>query len=131
VGIADLSVERAREACLRAGWPPERLAAAATPGAITDVARAGRIALTGSAEPLIASDLDVVVEATGSPEAAIRHALAAIAAGRHLVMVTVEADVLAGCALKRRADRAGVVYTLAYGDQPALICELLIRADNT
>ena len=125
VGVADLSVERAREACLRAGWPAERLADAATPGAIADVARGGRTALTESGEALIASELDVVVEATGSPEAAIRHALAVIAAGRHLVMVTVEADVLVGLALKRRADRAGVVYSLAYGDQPALICELV------
>ncbi len=125
IGIADLSVERAQGACLRAGWPPERLAVAATAGAIADVARTGRTALTGSAEALIASELDVVVEATGIPDTAIRHALAAIGAGRHLVMVTVEADVLAGCALKRRADRAGVVYSLAYGDQPALICELV------
>ncbi|MCI0372297.1 MAG: flagellar biosynthesis protein FlgA [candidate division NC10 bacterium] len=125
VGVADLRVERARDACLRAGWPPERLAAAATAGAIADVARGGRTALTASGEALIASDLDVVIEATGIPEAAIRHALATIAAGRHLVMVTVEADVLAGLALKRRADQAGVVYSLAYGDQPALICELV------
>ncbi len=125
VGVADLSVERAREACLRAGWPQERLAAAATPGAIADLARTGRTALTASAGDLITAELDVVVEATGVPEVAMRHALAAIDAGRHVVMVTVEADVLAGLALKRRADRAGVIYTLAYGDQPALICELV------
>jgi len=125
VGVADLSVERARDACLRAGWPQERLAAAATAGAIADVARGGQTALCESSEQLIASDLDVVIEATGIPEAAIRHALAVIAAGRHLVMVTVEADVLVGLALRRRADRAGVIYTLAYGDQPALICELV------
>ena len=49
----------------------------------------------------------------------------AIEAGRHVVMVNVEADALVGPLLARRAQAAGVVYTLAYGDQPALICELV------
>ena len=70
-------------------------------------------------------EADVVIEASGSPGAGTRHALAAIEAGSHVVMVTVEADVLAGPALSRRAAAAGVVYSLAYGDQPALICELV------
>jgi predicted homoserine dehydrogenase-like protein len=70
-------------------------------------------------------EADVVVEATGSPTAGARHALAAIEAGAHVVMVTVEADVVAGPELARRAAAAGVVYSLAYGDQPALICELV------
>ncbi|MGE5849063.1 MAG: NAD(P)H-dependent oxidoreductase, partial [Candidatus Methylomirabilota bacterium] len=82
--------------------------------------------LTEDAFALIAADgLDVVIEATGSPSAGIRHALAAIEHGRHIVMVTVEADVLAGPLLYRRARQAGVVYSLAYGDQPAIICELV------
>jgi predicted homoserine dehydrogenase-like protein len=68
---------------------------------------------------------EVVIEATGDPRAGIRHALAAIDAGRHVVMVNVEADVLAGPWLARRAAAKGVVYSLAYGDQPALICELV------
>src|SRR5215210_2782977 len=72
-----------------------------------------------------AGDADVVIEATGSPAAGARHALAAIEAGAHVVMVTVEADALAGPLLARRAAAAGVVYSLAYGDQPALICELV------
>ena len=78
------------------------------------------------ADELIArEEADVVVEATGSPRAGARHALAAIEHGQHVVMVTVEADVLVGPALARRASEAGVVYTLAYGDQPALVCELV------
>jgi predicted homoserine dehydrogenase-like protein len=68
---------------------------------------------------------DVVVEATGSPAAGARHALAALDSGRHVVMVTVEADALVGPALARRARDAGLVYSLAYGDQPALVCELV------
>ncbi len=74
---------------------------------------------------LSAEGLDVVVEATGDPVAGIGHALRAIEHGKHLVMVNVEADVVAGPLLARRAGQAGVVYSLAYGDQPALICEMV------
>ena len=74
---------------------------------------------------LRAADIEVVVEATGHAPAGIAHARRAIAEGKHIVMVNVEADVLAGVALAREAARAGVVYSLAYGDQPALICELV------
>ncbi|MFC7693479.1 hypothetical protein ACFQY5_32020 [Paeniroseomonas aquatica] len=78
------------------------------------------------AEPRI----EVIIECTGHPAAGIRHALAAIRHGKHVVMVNVEADVLAGPLLAAKARAAGVVYSLAYGDQPALVCELVdtIRA---
>ena len=73
------------------------------------------------AQALIArEEADVVVEATGSPRAGALHALAALEHGQHVVMVTVEADVLVGPALARRASEAGLVYTLAYGDLPTL-----------
>src|SRR5207248_2647838 len=80
---------------------------------------------TDALELIAAGHADVVVEATGSPSIAARHALTAIEHGQHVVMVTVEADVVAGPALARLAAEAGVVYTLAWGDQPALICDLV------
>src|SRR5205085_6153516 len=86
--------------------------------------RIGRTHVMPDAEALIAfPDVEVIVEATGVPGAGIRHALRAIAHGKHIVMVNVEADALAGPLLARRARAAGVVYSLAWGDQPALICE--------
>src|ERR1700761_4014459 len=75
--------------------------------------------------------MDVVVEATGNPAVGIKHARAAIAAGKHIVMVNVEADVLAGPLLAEEAPNAGVVYSLAYGDQPALTAELVDWARAT
>src|SRR5581483_7603225 len=72
-----------------------------------------------------AAPVDIVIDATGNPAAGIRHALACCAHGKHVVMVNVEADALAGPLLARRAREAGVVYALAYGDQPALICEMV------
>ena len=115
--VADLSPERARAACRAVGWQEERIAATAF---IED----GRA--------LAASDgVDVVIDATGSPAAGIAHALAAIDNGKHVVMVNVEADVLAGPALAKRARSAGVVYSMAYGDQPALVAEMVDWARAT
>ena len=128
MAIADLEPQRAHEACRRVGWPDEAHGAA-------DFAAARRTVgchITDDAAALIAADgLDVVIEATGSPAAGLRHALAAIARGRHVVMVTVEADALAGPLIARRARQAGVVYSLAYGDQPALISEMVDWARAT
>jgi predicted homoserine dehydrogenase-like protein len=80
---------------------------------------------TDAVELIAAEGADVVVEATGSPAAGARHALAAFEHGQDVVMVTVEADALVGPVLARRAAEAGVVYSLAHGDQPALVCELV------
>ena len=109
--IADLAPDRARAACRTAGWSDPLVAETAfTEDALALAAR---------------TDVDVVVEATGRPEAGIRHARGAFASGKHIVMVNVEADVLAGPLLALEAEEAGVVYTMAYGDQPALTCELV------
>ncbi|MBL8836842.1 MAG: Gfo/Idh/MocA family oxidoreductase [Alphaproteobacteria bacterium] len=122
VGIADLAPARARESLARIGWPVERCGAAT----LDDAARSGATHVGDDAARLIAhSAVEVVIDATGSPPAGIRHALAAIASGKHIVMVNVEADVLAGPLLAERARKAGVVYSLAYGDQPALVCEMV------
>ena len=84
------------------------------------------VRFTDDAAAMIAApDVEVVVEATGHAPAGIAHARRAIREGKHIVMVNVEADVLAGPLLAKEAEAAGVVYSLAYGDQPALICELV------
>jgi predicted homoserine dehydrogenase-like protein len=122
LGVAELDPDRARGACQRTGWPAEQYGARSFDEAL----RTGKTFVTDDATALIAADgLDVVVEATGHPPTGIRHALAAIRHRRHIVMVTVEADALVGPLLNRRATEAGLVYTQAYGDQPALICELV------
>ncbi|MBM3555868.1 MAG: flagellar biosynthesis protein FlgA [Alphaproteobacteria bacterium] len=117
--IADLDPARARRNAVAAGWPRERLAARNAAEAI----KRGATWVGDEAAKLLAAPLDVVIEATGDPRIGIRHALGAFASGMSVVMVNVEADALAGPLLARRARAAGVVYSLAYGDQPALICE--------
>jgi predicted homoserine dehydrogenase-like protein len=123
--LADLNVERAKDAAVRAGWPAERFEYAEGAAAANDIARAGRTALVPSGEIAAVCDIDVVIEATGFVEAGALHAYRAIEAGHHVIMVTVEADVVVGPILHRKAQQNGVIYSMAYGDQPALICELI------
>ncbi len=122
LGIADQDVAGARNRLERAGWPAEQLAASSAEAAVDR----GTTWLTDDADALIsAPGLEVLVEATGSPAAALRHAVRAFERGVHVVNVTVEADALLGPLLGERAAAAGVVYSYAYGDQPALVCELV------
>jgi predicted homoserine dehydrogenase-like protein len=109
--IADRDVERAKTACRTVGWDAKRMA--------------GTVITRDALNACTRDDVDVIIEATGNPSAAIAHALAAIGAKKHLVMVSVEADVLAGPLLAARAREKGVVYSMAYGDQPALIAEMV------
>lgn len=120
VGIADLSPQRARETLARIGWPAERYSA----NSLADALRTGKTAIIEDSQALIAFDeIDIIIDATGHPAAGIAHVLACCEHGKHIVMVNVEADALAGPMLAEKARQAGIVYSLAYGDQPALICE--------
>src|SRR5580698_2021806 len=114
--IVDLDPQRARDACRTVGWDDARIAATT---------------FTADAAKATAGNIEVIVEATGNPAVGIRHARAAIVAGKHIVMVNVEADVLAGPLLAEEARKAGVVYSLAYGDQPALTAEMVDWARAT
>ena len=129
VGIADLDVAKARESLARVHWEEERCAAPS----LAEALASGAAHVTEDTGAMIAFEgIDVVVEATGHPIAGTRHALAAIESGKHVVMVNVEADVLCGPLLAEKARAAGVVYSMAYGDQPAAICELVdwVRASG-
>jgi predicted homoserine dehydrogenase-like protein len=109
--VADLDPARARSALANVGWSEAELA---------------QVAFVASGTELIASDrVEIVIDATGSPAAGIAHVLACCAQRKHVVMVNVEADGLAGPLLAQKAREAGIVYSLAYGDQPALICEMV------
>jgi len=125
VGIAELDVERAFAALDSTGWGSECARIARSAADINDTAATGMVSITEDAAQLITSDCDVIMEITGNPEAGTRHAVQAIEAEKHVVMVNVEADCLLGPVLSQKAEQHGVVYTMAYGDQPALIAEQL------
>ena len=122
VAVADLDTPKARQAFDRVHWSEAQYSA----NSIADAHRDGTTWVTDDAAALFQDDqIEVIIEATGHPLAGVRHAIGAIDAGKHLVMVNVEADVLCGPYLAQRAAQQGVVYSMAYGDQPAAICELV------
>ena len=122
LGIADLDPQAAWCNLERVGWDAQRVRAQSLDAALRD----GSTHVGDDWRALVRhAAVDVVVECTGSPVHAVEHCLEGFAHGKHVVNVTVEADALCGPLLARRAEHAGVVYSLAYGDQPALICDLV------
>ena len=122
LAIADLAPERARASLARVGWSAERYGARS----LDEAARSATTCVTDDTAAAIAHPAtEVVIDATGHPAAGIEHVKQCCDHGKHIVMVNVEADALAGPLLARRAREGGIVYSLAYGDQPALICELV------
>ena len=120
LAIADLDPDRAQASLARVGWESDRHGAKT----LDEAARSGTTAVVDDSMKAIAHPAtEVVIDATGHPAAGIAHVLACCQEGKDVVMVNVEADALAGPLLAARARDAGIVYSLAYGDQPALICE--------
>ena len=122
--IADLRVEAAAAVMAAGSNAAAEPLRAASADQVAEAVAAGTPVVTADADALIGSPVDIVIEATGLVEVAVRHAYRAILARKHLAMVTVEADVLVGYHLRKLAEAAGVIYSLAYGDEPALAAEL-------
>ena len=122
--VADLQTEKAVKAYERGGYDASSVRAVDFPEQIDAAIASGEPAVTASAAALMESGVDVVIEATGNVEVGSGHARRAIEQGKHVVMVTVEADVVVGNYLRMLADEAGVLYSAAYGDEPSLAFEL-------
>ena len=109
--ICDLNIDKAKKACREVGWSEDQI---------------NNIVFTEDFEKAINNDeVDVVVEATGHPSSGIKHARTCFKYGKHVIMVNVEADVLAGPSLSAEANSAEVVFSMAYGDQPSLTLEII------
>ncbi|CAN1523124.1 COG4091 Predicted homoserine dehydrogenase [Burkholderiaceae bacterium] len=127
LGIADLAPQRARDSLARVGWPAEQYNASSFENAY----QTGKTFITDDADGMIANQqIEVIIDATGSPAAGIHHALKCCEHGKHIIMVNVEADVLAGPYLAKKAAEAGIIYSMASGDQPSLIAELVDWAET-
>jgi predicted homoserine dehydrogenase-like protein len=122
VGIVDLNPATAKSNLDYVGWPEERYAAKS----LDDAAQRGTTHVGDNAEALIKHQaIDIIIECTGNPMVAVDHCLAAFKSGKHVINVTVEADAFCGPGLAKKASEAGVIYSMAYGDQPALTCDLV------
>ena len=124
--IADLDPGAAHRAVEIARGEPGHSAVATSSDGLNALIERGIAAVSADAGPILESGLiDVVVDATGIPEAGAEIGLAAMERGKHLVMMNVEADVTIGAYLKVEADRLGVVYSLGAGDEPSACMELI------
>ena len=122
VGIADLDVAQAKSNLANVHWTREQYSAAS----LDEAAKLGTTHVCESYEALVAHPkVEIIVEATGNPMVAATHILAAFANGKHVISATVELDSFVGLAVAREAQSAGVIYSMAYGDQPAMTCELV------
>ena len=84
-----------------------------------------RLAIFADPSLVLSAPIDVLVESTGDPEAGAAHALGAIQAGRHVIMVNKETDVVVGPLLSHLAEQAGCVYTPVDGDQHGLLIDFV------
>lgn len=124
--IADINPRNARYAYESSHIPPEEIRTAETADELEDAIRQGRPVIVEDGLALADSEsLDVIVDATGIPDAGARHAYHALSNHKHVVMVNVEADVTVGPFLRRTADAAGVVYSMVDGDQPAVTWNII------
>ncbi|HZC25763.1 MAG TPA: hypothetical protein VE287_01995 [Actinopolymorphaceae bacterium] len=123
--LVDTDVEAAADAFAAAGFSPDEVTTCETPADARAAIAAGRRVVTADVEVLLDGDIDVLVEATGHAAAGARHARLAIAHGKHVAMVTKEADAAVGPILRQRADRAGLAYIPVDGDQHGLLIGLV------
>jgi len=75
--------------------------------------------------------IDVVVDATGVPNAGAKIAMDSIENGKHIIMLNIEADVVVGPILNKMAKKAGVVYSGTAGDEPGAVKEIFDFAEAT
>jgi predicted homoserine dehydrogenase-like protein len=122
--VADMNLGAAKKACTLAGWDADSISVVETEADVRRARSLGKVIVTASPELISACDVEVLIEATGNADAGAAYAIAAIGAGRHVVMVNKETDSVVGPILAHKANAAGLVYTQADGDQPALIIAL-------
>jgi predicted homoserine dehydrogenase-like protein len=124
--IADRRGTLGHQAVKIAGWPAEKAVSVDSVQAADRAVANGKIAIADSYKIVCAAEqVDVVIEATGNPNAGAEVALLAMENGKHVVMMNVEADVTVGAYLRHKAEQAGVVYTLGAGDEPSAAMELV------
>ena len=119
--ICNRTLARAFECYEYAGVPRSSIVEVSTIGQLEDAIRKGKYAVTSDWKVASTSpSLDMVLEGTGHVEHGAHICVAAIEAGKHLVLLNAEVDATVGPLLKVMADKAGVLYSGCDGDQPAV-----------
>lgn len=69
-------------------------------------------------------NVEVIVDATGVPEAGAKISLETLIAKKHLVLLNVEIDITVGPLMKKLYDAADLIYTGSDGDEPAATVQM-------
>jgi predicted homoserine dehydrogenase-like protein len=125
----DVDAKIAAEAFKAVGIASADIAICATVAEAEAAWNAGQHVAASDLATVIELPIDVVLEATGHPEAGARHARMAVEAGRHLVMVSKEVESVVGPGLARKARLNKCIVTPVDGDQPSLLIGLVTWAE--
>jgi len=128
--VADVHPESAIRAYTLNGASEDDIVRADSTSAVNRAIDAGQPVICEDGTLVAECNVDVIIEATGIPEAGAKFAYIGIQNGKHVVMLNIEADNVVGPILKRMADRAGVVYAFADGDEPGVLMGLYEWADT-
>ena len=129
--VSEIRVDNAVKAIEMSGRERGDIVQAGSATEIDRAIEANRVAVTEDYKALCAAGhIDVIIDATGNPNVGTLVALEAMRNGKHVVMLNVEADITIGRFLKEEADKAGVVFTGAAGDEPACALELIAFAQS-
>lgn len=126
----DVSAERAAEAFRATGRADSDIALCATAEEAATAWDRGLSVAAGALDIVLPLPVDIVVEASGHPEAGGAHAFASLEAGKHVGLVTKETDSVVGPYLAAYAAERGLVCTTLDGDQPALLIGLVTWAET-
>ena len=123
VAVANRRIEGARRLYAEAGF--DHVVEVSTTSQLEEAIDRGDYAITDDAFSLCeANGIDAIVEVTGAVEFGAHVAVAAFKHRKHVIAMNAELDGTIGPILKVYADRAGVIFTNADGDQPGVIMNL-------
>ena len=129
--ISEIRLQNAVDAAVMSGRERGDVVDARSAADIDRAIEQNRVAVTDDYKALCAAGhIDVIIDATGNPNVGTLVALEAMKQGKHVVMLNVEADITIGRFLRDEADKAGVVFTGAAGDEPACTLELISFAQS-
>ena len=126
---SDISAAKAAEALIAVGIDRSSIELCETAAEAKNAWARGKHIAAGDLAAVIDLPIEVVIEATGDPEAGARHSMLAVEAGRHLALVSKEVDIVVGPGLSARARERGCVVTPIDGDQPSLLINLVTWAE--
>lgn len=125
LAAVDISADAAGRAFLAAGYARTEISLCNTASEANAAFASGKRVASGCLDVVMELPFDLLVEATGHPEAAAQHAVMAIEGKRHVLLVTKETDSVAGPQLAKMARTNGVGLTPVDGDQPSLLIDLV------